>query len=190
MLDPVVERPMKKPLLFALWILSSGWFYPVSLAGGTSIGMAGICVMQNCSRNMLAGDAPHKEFHVMVSDASESNDVTPVLLQDLPDYLASNKNASLRLHGSHGTSKGSDWEYSIISENSTGQMIAVKFVDDIAIAETYRATERSVQPLSSKVQNVGYLFTSLPFGLLLAWAIRKAAVRRLRASSSGHLSER
>lgn len=168
---------MGRFLLLTLSVLASGWLVPVTLVGATYGGVAGLCAMQKCVRDMSKGDTPHPIFHVLVRDTVAPNVITAVLLKDLPDYLASNPKASLRLPAAHGLTNDGNWEYSIESNSATEQIVTASFHDDASISEKYRVLGGSVQPLVSEVRNSGYLFTSVLFGLLVSWGIRKVAVR-------------
>lgn len=166
---------MRKILAISLAILSTGWFTLVSLGLGTYLGVSGICALQKCSRDLTYGAVPPPLFSVMVRDQESTNNVTSVLLKDLDGYLASNPGDSLYLRNRHGVSIGGEWDYSIISEDHSSQIVKAHYLDGASIVETYRVSVDGIQPLTSRIWNAGYLFASLPFGIAFALAIRKMA---------------
>ncbi len=76
------------------------------------------------------------------------------------------------------------WDYTAVSDGENGQVISVKYVDDLAISETYRVSNGEVRPLNYTARNVGHAFVGLLFGALFSWGVRKIAQRFRTAEGS------
>ncbi|MEF9388675.1 hypothetical protein V4890_24085 [Ralstonia solanacearum species complex bacterium KE056] len=176
---------IKKVAIVCLAVLASAWFVPVNFLIGTYFGLSATCAVQRCTWNRGSGDPPPIHFYVMVRGDGESEEVVGVLLRDLSDHMSKNPNHSLRLNRVSGISKYGGWQYKVTSEGPDYQVIEANYQDAASISESYKVTDGIVQPLSSQIETVSYMFASIPAGILFARLIRRMAKRRLSFRKRG-----
>ncbi|MHA6824548.1 hypothetical protein ACQUKI_23835 [Ralstonia pseudosolanacearum] len=176
---------IKKMAIVCLTVLASAWFLPVNFLIGTYLGLSATCAVQRCMWNRASGNPPPIHFYVMVRGEGGSEEVIGVLLRDLSDHMSKHPNHSLRLNRVRGISKYGGWKYKVTSEGPGYQVIEANYQDAASISESYRVADGVVQPLSSQIENVSYMFTSIPVGILFAWLIRRMAKRRISFRKSG-----
>ena len=171
-------------MVVALMVLASTWSMPITFFAATKAGIEVVCLFDRCNRSMAAGDQPQGMFTVVAASSPDAKELVPVPLTGLPKFLAENPGATLRMPNSKGStgdeSSGSgEWTYEVLRQTPDEQVVGAHFFDDLAADETYRVRGNVVTPLTSKMENVGYMFVAIPFALLVAWAVRRFAKRAL-----------
>ena len=162
---------MKKFFLSLLVIIGASWFSPVSFIVGTTLSINAICYYHQCTRDMTRGDSIEPQFQVMVRLPSKDNQVSPVLFTSLKKFIEKNPDASLHMIVNEGKTVDQSWGFSVQSQTNEYQIIEARQLDDVRIDVKYRASNLSVEPLTSKVMSSGVLFSSIPFGLIFAWLV-------------------
>ncbi|MFZ6781189.1 hypothetical protein ACO0LD_30510 [Undibacterium sp. Ji83W] len=162
---------MKKFFLSMLVTIGASWFFPVSFIVGTTLSMNAICHYNHCTRDMERGDSIAPQFQVMVRLPSKDNQVFPVLFTSLKKFSEKNPDASFHVIIDEGKTVDQSWEFSVQSQTNEYQIIEARQLDDVRIDVKYRASNLSVEPLTSKVMSSGVLFSSIPFGLIFAWLV-------------------
>jgi hypothetical protein len=168
----------RKIRLVLLLFASSYWFFPISVGGGTLLGIEILCVAEHCSKDIEHGDAAPPSFVVLVESSKPSAGPIEVPLKELEAYLTEHPGYSATLKSAKGISADGTWEFAV--ENApTGQLIEIRNSDDTHIVERYLVANESVTPLRSKSTNPGYAFSALLAALLIAHLIRWLALRSL-----------
>lgn len=118
----------------------------------------------------------------MVRPDIESKNTVAVQFSEIETYLRKNPKHSLKLGERSGVAKDDRWEYSIVRDDSNGQLVSATFLDNASISELYMSSGDNVRPIKFKMTNIGYFFSSLPFGIIFILGARFLA-RRLRVES-------
>ncbi|MDQ1832763.1 hypothetical protein [Massilia scottii] len=160
---------MRKFLLTLLVILGSKWFAPVIFVTSTIAAMKLVCHQNNCERAIPQGDLLPPMFKVMVRLPTKGNQIKPVLLTDLKDFIDNNPDLTLQLPAEEGVTNDGSWEYSAREEKQGFQIIEAHSIEGARIDVRYRASHQSVQPLRLKVVSQGILFISMPLAGAFTW---------------------
>lgn len=121
------------------------------------------------------GDAFRLEPFETFSACSTQRSACPGTPGPLPCELTLPVASGYLRHGPYETQA-----YRVVKQETTARVIeTVSVNDDYTFTSRYRLTEQGVTPLYSHVLGPALAFQSLPIGLVLAFALRWAARRRL-----------
>lgn len=183
------ENPMKLRVVKILAaLLASTLFFVVSCTGSTIV--ASKVMVELDTRDIVAGDPPHRPFYVL---AVTPETTRPVSLDRLTDYLDKNKSASLLLTPgiaeSPGYSDGMDtgtvhYAYTATGKNEQSVELQVTDYDLFNGTYHYRVQDGAVTPTYSKqIHYFKMVAQSLPYGLgiaLLLYSLGKLMNRQVK----------
>ena len=154
-------------------ILGSGWFIPVSFMSGLFLGTYALSYWD--ARNVQKGDTVHSVFGVAVVPGKDNKPFRLISLSEIPKLRQGNATYSFLMPKPYDHINVNNYasvSYKVIEEKASEQLIEViDKSDDNTIWSRYRATKTDVTPISSRMFYFGYMFTSLPFALALAFFI-------------------
>jgi len=175
-------------------ILGAQWFFVLSCTTGVVMGPQIVAKLDE--RDVTKGDTVHSLFKVAAEPGEEGQSFRVLSMEQVESYLAkSEKDATktplmFRMSRPSGVIdlERSTFEYRVLEDSGQAQLIELveKYKDgDNTIWSRYRATNRTVMPLSSRMFYFGYLFTAFAysFGAALLLYGTGRALRRLSAAS-------
>jgi hypothetical protein len=183
-----------KIIKFIIIVLGSSLFIPVSCTIGV---LGGIQVVAwNDSRDVQKGDSVHSQFSVVAvpQHSKNKNDISVLSLQQIEQLRKVNEPLSflMPIANSSMQTVHSRYSYKILEDRGKEQIIEVveEYKDgDNTIWSQYRATEKEVFPISSRMFYFGYMFQALPYALVLSlclYACGKILRRRVIFSRKTH----
>lgn len=129
------------------------------------IGMASICYLEQCEKTYAEGDSIEAFFHVIVQD-KKTTALSAKLLSDI-DFT---KYTTYILSNDSGVVDG--WTYQVDRIKKGVQKISLSRTESTNMSFVYKANPHHVTPLSSKIFNPGYLFSSIIPALIICYLVR------------------
>ncbi|MCI5207358.1 MAG: hypothetical protein D3910_00855 [Candidatus Electrothrix sp. ATG2] len=158
---------------FIIIILGSSFFIPVSCSLGIVGGTKVIALLD--ARDVQKGDHVHSLFSVVAKSKHNQQGTDFIALPlEKAKQLASADNAFSFLMPLSESSKKTDrshYAYKVLKDQGSEQTIEVVEVykdGDNTIWSQYRATDKEVFPLASKMFYFGYMFQAVPYALVFA----------------------
>jgi len=167
--------PKPNPLLrWIVAVLASAWFFPVSCT--TALGIGTAVVTAGDARDAAKGDTVHGSIAVVALPPREASaPFQYFILARAMEYVAQDPAISFLMPAKDGqmTFNGSiTVSYKVVSGTGNEQTIETAYQDgDRRAWGSYRATRRGITPLTSKLDEVFYLYAAFPFALLFAFAV-------------------
>jgi len=174
-------------LRYLALVLGATWFFPVSCTVGTISGTR--LLSQIDTRYVANDDLLHNQFLVALQPRGNSRDFRLVPLDEVKSAL---RNADVTLlpfnqMGNREINAFTTESYSILESEATRKLIETVYSDDdITIWSRYWASSENVEPVSSRLMEVGYMFQAFIWsfcGALLLYFIGRKL--RFRFPSSG-----
>jgi hypothetical protein len=183
-----------KIIKFIIIILGSPLLIPVSctigVVGGTQV------VAWIDSRDVQKGDSVHSRFSVAAvpQQSKNKNDFLVLSLRQIEQIRKVDESVSflMPISNSNMETDYSRYSYKILEDRGKEQIIEVveEYKDgDNKIWSQYRANEKEVFPISSRMFYFGYMFQALPYALVLSlglYACGKILRSRVTFSRKGH----
>jgi hypothetical protein len=176
-----------KLIRFIIVVLGSFLYFPVSCTLGVVGGTLAIAWLD--SRDVQKGDPVHSPFSVVAIPQNSQNksDFLVLPLQKVEQIKADNAPLSFLMPLSNSTKEADDshYSYKVVEDRGKEQTIEViqAYKDgDNTIWSKYRATEKGVYPLSSRMFCVGFMFQAIPIGIIFSlclYACGKILKRRI-----------
>jgi hypothetical protein len=183
-----------KIIKFIIIILGSSLFIPVSCSISVLGGIQVVAWID--SRDVQKGDSVHSMFSVVAvpQHSKNKNDFLVLSLQQIERMRKVNEPLSflMPISNSNMETDHSRYSYKILEDRGKEQIIEVveELKDgDGTIWSQYRATEKEVFPISSRMFYFGYMFQALPYGLVFSlclYACGKILRRRVTFSEKRH----
>lgn len=152
-------------------VLASAWFFPVSCT--TALGIGTAVITAGDARDAAKGDTVHGSIAVVALPPSETSEpFRYFLLGRAMEIAAKDPEISFLMPAKDGemTFEGSiTVSYKVVSGTGNEQTIETAYQDgDRRAWGSYRATRRGITPLTSKLDEVFYLYAAFPFALFFA----------------------
>ena len=174
-------------LRWIIAVLASAWFFPVSCT--TVMGIGTSVLVDSDARDAARGDAVHASIAVVaVPPPAPGQAFGHLLLRGVPSYKEANPDASFLMPAAEGRIELEGHtivSYRVVAASGAEQTIETQYKDgDRAAWGRYRATRREVTPLASRLSAADYLYSVIPYALVIAlvvwlgaWLVRRRFVK-------------
>ena len=152
-------------------IIGSALFVPVSCTIGIFSGTFIIASLD--TRIVSDGDSVHSQFSITAESKNDQEKIYFLSLEQVEQVKKSGEPISFLMSKPTGNldDGSSIYSYQILEDRNKEQLIEVneKYKDgDNTIWSRYRATEKDVYPVSSKMFYFGYMFNAIPYAFVFS----------------------
>ena len=154
-----------------LIIIGSLLFIPVSCTIGIFSGTFIVASLD--SRSVSDGDSVHSLFSVTAESKNDQEKIYFLSLDQVEQIKESEKPISFLMSKPTGNMDdgSSVYTYQILEDRNKEQLIEVNEIykdGDNKILSRYRATEKDVYPVSSRMFYFGYMFSAVPYAFIFS----------------------
>jgi hypothetical protein len=178
---------LNKSLLQIIAVLASAWFFPVSCT--TAMGIGASILVESDARDAARGDTVHSSIAVVAVPPPEAGRAFGhLLLGNVPSYKDSHPDASFVMPAAEGRIELDGHmvvSYKVVAASGAEQTIETQYADgDRSAWGRYRAGRREVTPLASRLSVQDYIYSAMPYALVIALIIYVGAVLARRRFSA------